>query len=256
MHGSAVFWAVALTAVTLTGLSKGGFAGVGAISTPMLALVMPPASAAALLLPILILQDMVGVWAFRRTIDRRILMIMLPGAALGIVAAALFASRAPQQAMMVTLGLISIAFGGFRLWGARPGAAAVASPGKGPVGFLLGIASGFSSQIAHAGQPPFQIWVLPQRLEANVLIGTSALYYAALNWMKLPAFALTGQFARVDLTRLLVLAPVSVATTLLGVWLVRRVEASRFYLFIFASMIGVGGLLLAEGLGLFARHAS
>jgi len=69
-----LFYALAIPAVILLGLAKGGFAGVGAISLPLLALAISPVQAAAILLPVLILQDVVGVWAFRRSWDRAILM--------------------------------------------------------------------------------------------------------------------------------------------------------------------------------------
>jgi len=53
--------------------------------------------------------------------------------------------------------------------------------------------AGFTSQIAHAGAPPFQLWVLPRRLPRDVLVGTSAVYFASINWIKVPAFAALGR---------------------------------------------------------------
>jgi uncharacterized membrane protein YfcA len=241
-----VFYALAVPAVVLMGLAKGGFAGVGALAMPLLALAISPVQAAAILLPILIVQDVVGVWAFRKTWDRDILMLMVPSAAVGIFLGYLMAAQVSATAVLATLGVISIVFAAHRLWIARGGR--VQAPSNAPtwVGAILGALSGFTSQIAHAGQPPFQMWVLPKRLEPPVFIGTNAIYFAAINWLKVPAYAALGQFTRQNLTTAAVLIPVAIASTFAGVWLVRRVQAERFYVIIYGLMMLVGVQLLWE----------
>lgn len=243
-----LFYALALPAVALMGLAKGGFAGVGAVAMPLLALAISPVQAAAILLPILIVQDVVGVWAFRRTWDRRILAVMLPGAMVGVVAGYLLAAQVSATAILAVLGAISILFALHRLWLSRRGAPPVLharSPAADTVlGVALGAASGFTSQIAHAGQPPFQMWVLPKALPPASLVGTTAIYFAALNWIKVPAYAALGQFTAENLATAAVLLPVAVAATFAGVWLVRRIDAGRFYTAIYALMILVGAQLL------------
>ncbi len=179
----------------MLGFSKGGLAGVGSLALPLMALVIDPVQAAAILLPILIAQDIVGVWSFRRHLDWYVLGWTLPGATIGILIGYLFAARVSAAGVMALLGVISIAFGAYRLWLGRRGAPkTTGTPSPGWVGSLAGVASGFTSQIAHAGAPPFQLWVLPRRLPRDVLVGTWAVYFAALNWIKVPAFAALGQF--------------------------------------------------------------
>uniref|UniRef100_UPI000AF24D8C sulfite exporter TauE/SafE family protein n=1 Tax=Sphingomonas asaccharolytica TaxID=40681 RepID=UPI000AF24D8C len=120
------FYALAIPAVLMLGLSKGGFAGLGALSLPMLAFVISPVQAAAILLPILIVQDVVGVWAFRRTVDWRLLGWMMPGAILGIVLGYLFAAKLSESAVLGAVGAISLLFGIYRLWADRNGPPQVA----------------------------------------------------------------------------------------------------------------------------------
>jgi len=110
-----LFLAVGAIAVILLGLSKGGLAGIGALGTPLLALVVGPVEAAAIILPILIVQDAVGVWAFRKSWDGHVLALMLPGAVIGIFVAYWFAARLPEAGMQMLLGLISILLGSARL---------------------------------------------------------------------------------------------------------------------------------------------
>jgi len=242
-----LFYAVAIPAVVLMGLAKGGFSGVGALSMPLLALAIPPVQAAAVLLPILILQDMVSVWAFRRDWDRKILAIMIPGAAVGILAGYLLAARVSASAVLAVLGAISIVFAVHRLWVSRAGAITAPANSPAPVGFAFGVAAGFTSQIAHAGGPPFQMWVLPKKLPPPVLIGTTAIFFATINWLKVPAYAALGQFTRENLTAALAMAPVAIASTFAGVWLVKRLQAERFYTFIYLLMIPVGLQLIWKG---------
>lgn len=243
MIADATFYALAIPAVVLLGLSKGGFAGMGALSVPMLVLVTDPVRAAAILLPILIAQDVVGVWAFRRTVDWGVLGWTLPGAALGILAGWGFAAAVTPGAIMGAVGAISILFGGYRLWVERHGAPRPArSPGW--LGTLAGVASGFTSQIAHAGGPPFQLWVLPRMLPRDVLVGTTAVFFATVNWLKVPAYIALGQFTPANLWTSAALMPVAVASTVAGVWLVRRVPAERFYTAIYVLMLLVGAKLL------------
>lgn len=73
------FYAVAIPAVFLLGLAKGGFSGVGIAATPLLALYLPPLEAAGLLLPVLITQDLISLYVYRHHWDARSLKVMLPG---------------------------------------------------------------------------------------------------------------------------------------------------------------------------------
>lgn len=244
-----LFYAVAVPAVILLGLSKGGFAGIGALAMPMLSLVMSPVQAAAIVLPILIVQDVVGVWAFRKSWDGFVLGWMIPGAVVGIVAGYWFAASVSVVAITAAVGIVSLAYGAWQLFRTWLGHLPVERRLPGWVGAMLGVASGFTSQIAHAGQPPFQLWVLPMRLNRDVLIGTTAIYFATLNWVKVPAYWALGQFSATNLWASASLMPVAIASTFAGVWLVRRIDADRFYTAIHALMVLLGGLLLWEAFG-------
>ncbi|HKU14745.1 MAG TPA: sulfite exporter TauE/SafE family protein [Steroidobacteraceae bacterium] len=238
------FYVLAILAVTLMGLAKGGFAGVGAAALPLLALVVSPVQAAAILLPVLIVQDVVGVWAFRKSWDRGTLVLMIPSAAVGIVLGYLLAAEVSTTAVLAALGAISLIFASYRLWTSRGGRVQVSRNAPLLLGATLGVASGFTSQIAHAGQPPFQMWVMPKNLAPITLAGTNAIFFAVVNWLKVPAYLALGQFTRTNLTAAALLMPVAIVTTFAGVWLVRRVKAERFYMIIYLLMIAVGAQLI------------
>jgi uncharacterized protein len=243
-----IFYIVASIAIILVGLAKGGFSGMGAASMPLLVLVMDPIKAAAMLLPVLMLQDVVGVWSFRKTFDRTILLYMIPGAALGIFLGWLLAAIVEVDWVKAIVGLISLLFGtqrlaamvGFELKSTRP------LPEW--VGSLWGVVAGFTSHIAHAGGPPFQVWTLGRGMSPTVYAGTGAIFFAIINPMKVPAYWSLGQFTRETMTLAALFAPVAILSTMAGVWLVRRISYERFQLLVSLLMVLVGAELLRQGL--------
>lgn len=239
--------ALACLAVVIVGLAKGGFSGLGALATPLLALAMPPATAAALLLPVLLVQDVVSVWAFRKTWDGWIVAWMLPGAAMGVAAGAFFAARVDERQLLLALGIITLSFGLYRLWVERGGRIVAASSSPGWVGSLFGVAMGITSQIAHAGGPPFQMWVTPRRLPHQIFVGTSSVTFAVVNWMKVPSYIALGTLNHETLVAAALLLPLAIASTLIAVRVVRTLDAARFYTIIYWLMVALGAKLVWDG---------
>ncbi|MCB1361977.1 MAG: sulfite exporter TauE/SafE family protein [Rhodobacter sp.] len=246
MTHDAVFYLVLAVAVTILGLSKGGFAGIGMVSTPLVAAFSDPLTAAGLMLPVMMVQDPVAVFLYRRSFDRSLLRRMLPGAVLGVALAYVFAASVPEWSVQAVLGVLSLGFALWQLAILRRGV-----PDLPPVprfdrvlGLLSGAGSGFSSAIAHAGSPPFQIYVMPRHLPKEVYVGTSVMFFAATNVMKVPSFAALGLF-RSDLLALSVLyMPLAVFSSWLGVRLVRYVDVQRFNVIITLILLLIGLSLL------------
>ena len=252
VHAELSFYLIAIPAVILLGLSKGGLAGVGMAATPMLATVVPPLQAAAIIFPILLVQDAITIYAYRYSWDRRNLVLMLPGALLGVVAAYLMASRVSDTAIMLTIGVVTIIFSLLQFVRRVPAEVQV-RPGH-ITGFICGAASGFTSMIANAGSPPFQMYVMPQRLSPTVFVGTSAVFFGITNYFKLVPFVLLGQFDRTTLLTTALLMPLAIASTYAGVWLIRRMSSAKFYPLINGLLFLVGLRLVWSGLrgyGLF-----
>jgi uncharacterized protein len=240
------FYLLAAPAVILVGLSKGGFSGLSALAMPLLSLAVSPVRAAAIMLPILIVQDWVSVWAFRRDFDARNLIIMIPASVIGIGAGYLLAAHVSEALVRLTVGLISIGFVLYMIARSR-GAKPVRSQGKAAPGVFWGALAGFTSFVSHAGAPPFQVYVMPQGLPPRLFAGTAVMFFAATNLMKtIPYFAL-GQFSRQNLTTAATLFPLAILSTLAGVWLVRRVPADRFYNLVYGLTFLVGLRLVWDG---------
>lgn len=238
---------MACLAVIIIGMAKGGFFGLGAMATPLLALALPPAMAAAILLPVLLAQDVVSVWSFRASWDRWIVGWMLPGAVAGIALAAGYAALVDEALLIAALGFITLAFGVYRLWLERGGRIAAPSNSPGWVGTLYGVGIGVTSQIAHAGGPPFQMWVTPRRLDHQTYAGTTSVLFALINWIKVPGFIALGGLNGQTLTAAMVLMPLAVITTLFAVRIIRRLDTARFYTIIHILMVLLGGKLIWDG---------
>jgi uncharacterized membrane protein YfcA len=229
------------------GLAKGGFSGLGLISIPLLCLVMPPVQAAAVMLPILIVQDAVSVWAYRKSFDRRNLMLLLPGSVVGIGLGWYFAARLSDAMVLLVVGLVAV---GFVLINWRRKAvlqAAAQLKPSAPLGFFWGSVAGLTSFVAHAGGPPFQVYVLPQRLPPQRYAGTNTMFFAVTNLVKVGPYAALGQFSSGNMAVSGALFPIAIAATFAGVWLVRRIDASRFYTIVYALTFTVGLKLIWDG---------
>jgi uncharacterized protein len=241
-----LFYLVAAIAIILVGLAKGGFSGMGAASMPLLVLVMDPIKAAAMLLPILIVQDAVGVWSFRKSFDRSILLWMVPGSAVGIFLGWLLASVVNVDWVKGAVGAISLLFGIERLAALYGHQLRVGGPLPEWVGSLWGVVAGFTSHIAHAGGPPFQAWTLGRGMPPMIYAGTAAIFFAIINLMKVPAYWSLGQFDRETLSLALLFAPIAIASTTAGVYLVKRIDPARFQLIVSLLMILVGAELIRQ----------
>jgi uncharacterized membrane protein YfcA len=220
------FYLAAIPAVTFLGVSKGGFAGVSLLATPLLALVLPPLEAAAILLPILLLQDVISVYVYRRDWDAQTLKVMLPGAIVGIGVAWMLAAHVSDSHVRLAVGVIALGFvlsrwlGGVRSQAQRPMV---------PKGLFWGGVSGFTSMLCQAGGPPFQVYVMPQRLAKLTFVGTMTIFFATLNLIKIVPYFALGQFSSTGFATSIALVPLAVATNFLGIWLVRITPVTLFY---------------------------
>jgi len=238
-----LFLFVAFFAVLLVGLAKGGFSGIGMAATPLLALAVPPLQALAILLPILMAQDVVSIWWYRRDWDGWNLKVMLPGAVLGVGLAWAVGSVVPDNVVRLIIGVIGVTFV-LNSWFGKvppPGRPSAAS------GVFWGAGAGFTSTIASAGMPPFSIHVLPQRMEKMRLVGTITLFFAAVNLMRVVPYFALGHLTRDNLMISLALLPLAIAANFLGFWLVLRISTELFYRISYALIFLISAAIFAQG---------
>ena len=240
------FYAAAIPAMLILGLSKGGFTTVGLLTVPILSLVIPPVQAAAIVLPILVLSDVVAVISYRGIFDATTLKIMAPGALVGVAIGWWTAAWVTEQEIRLIVGGISVLFA-LNYWLRHSRREVTRGPSVIKGGFW-GAVSGFTSFVSHAGGPPFQMYVVPLRLEPRVFAGTSVLLFAAINAMKVVPYFLLGQFDATNLETSAVLLPVSVPATFAGIWLVKKFDTLSFYKVVYVLIFLIGVYLVWEAL--------
>lgn len=242
------FYAVAIPAVLIVGISKGGLAGgLGVVGVPLMALAVPPLQAAAVLLPVLMVMDLQGVWEYRRDWDRRNIILLIPGALLGIVLGALTARFVSDDLVRILVGLTAVVF--TVLFWVKP--APPAGAARGPVsGTLWGFVAGYTSFLAHAGGPPIQVHLLPQRLDKRAYVATTTIFFVVVNLAKLPPYLLVGTLDRSALLTALVLLPLAPIGMRIGFWIVRSLPTEPFYKLCYVLVLITGIKLLWDGFGL------
>lgn len=245
---SSVFW-LAVLAVTMVGLSKGGLGGAfSMMGVPLLTLSMSPVLAAALMLPILLIMDARSLWIWRAFRDASVLRSMIPWAVVGIGIGWLASAVTPDAAVRLILGVIAVSFAIRGLFGRFLGGAPRYRP---ETSWFWGTVAGFTSFVAHAGGPPFQAQVLPKRLDPKVYTGTNVVFFAVINAIKTVPYAGLGMFETRTLVTAAILAPVALIAVQLGAMVVRRLSAAVFYPFSYTMMLIIGLKLIVDGVSAF-----
>jgi uncharacterized membrane protein YfcA len=115
-------------------------------------------------------------------------------------------------------------------------------------GVFWGGVSGYTSFVAHAGSPPYQVYMMPQRLPPQLYAGTATMFFAVTNFIKAISYFSLGQFTSDNLQTSLILMPLAIAATFGGVWLVRRFDKEKFYTLVYAMTFLIGCKLIADSL--------
>ena len=233
------FYVMTAIVIMIIGLSKGGLGGtLGALATPLMALVMPADQAVGLLLPILMLADIFAVAFHWKRWNSRFVWLLLPGSVVGVTIGMYFITNVPGRLLQIALGLIIVLFALYKFFEKRI-QKSLTYKSRSWHGILAGTVAGFSSALAHTGGPPVSIYLLMQNVTPGVFNATSAIFFFILNWIKVPYYWYAGLFhwnQIVQIAWLLPLIPI-------GVW-VGRWASSKLNKEVFDWII-VGLLLVA-----------
>lgn len=244
-----LFYLAAVPAVLLFGISKGGFgSGLGVVAVPLIAMIVSPVQAAAILLPILCLMDLVGLWAYRGKWMLAELRILLPASLLGIAAGTLMFEFMSPARLRLLLGIVAVSFT-LHHWLQTRLRNQTASQLFGPaVGIGAAAVAGFTSFIAHAGGPPITMYLLRRGIDRTQFVATTVVFFAVVNYVKLVPYAWLEQFDATNLATSLVLSPLAPLGIGLGVWLHRRVTDQLFFRIAYAMLFIVGVKLIYDGI--------
>ncbi|MEM7061354.1 MAG: sulfite exporter TauE/SafE family protein [Pseudomonadota bacterium] len=240
------FWIAAGVAAFLLGLSKGGVPMIALLAVPILSLMMDSAKAAGLLLPLYIIADCYAVYLFRRAFSVRNLQILLPSAVLGILIGYFAVASVPGDAVKLLVAGIGLSYLFHAIRRRIFQQEIAARPADVPRGVVWGLLAGLTSYITHAGGPPFQAYVLPQRLEKMVYLGTTTIFFTIVNLMKVPPYILAGQITWGSLSQALWLAPLALAGAWTGATISRVLPERLFFTLVEIALAVVSLRLIYE----------
>jgi len=238
---------VAIFVAILVGLSKGGLGGAMAIlGVAILSLVIPPVQAAGILLPILLVMDFIGCWVWRKHWDLAMVWALLPAGIVGVVVGWALATVVSDAVVRLIVGSIAVVY----LFTYLRGLIGATPPPRQPNrlrGSFWSFLAGYTSFVAHAGGPAYQIYTMPLRVAPTVYTATSTLFFTLVNLAKMPPYAALGQLGPDNLVTSAVLMPVAAVATVSGAWLVRRIPMHVFYPFMHLMLALVAAKLLWDG---------
>jgi len=249
MISDPLFYAATVPAILIFGISKGGFGGgLGVLAIPLMALVVSPIQAAAILLPILCLMDLFSLWAYRGKWVSSELRILVPASLLGIIVGTLLFEYMSPAIIRLLLGMVAITFT-LQYWFEKAfRQEAELTNYSQAVGIVAAGTAGFTSFIAHAGGPPLNMYLLRRGLDRTRFVGTSVVFFAVVNYVKLAPYAWLGQFDTSNLTTALLLSPLAPIGIGAGVWLHNRVSDRFFFRFVYVFLFVVGVKLIYDGI--------
>jgi uncharacterized membrane protein YfcA len=241
-----LFYAVTVPAVLLLGISKSGFGtGFGAMAVPLMALVVTVPQAAAILMPVLLLMDVLGMAAFRRDFDMKLLRFLLPYGLLGIAVGTLLFKVLDAKLVAGLVGAFTLVFLAQRLL--FPPRVDSAPPPRW-LGAVLTTLSGFTSFVAHAGGPPINAYLIPLRLAPVTYAATMAFFFFFVNLAKWVPYYALGLLDLPNMATSLLLLPIAPIGVWIGVRLARRISQRLFYRLLYLGMFLTGSKLLWDGL--------
>lgn len=243
---------MAILALLIVGISKGGLGGgLGVLGVPLMSLTMPPAQAAAILLPILCVMDLMAMKAFWKGWSLEHIKRLIPAAIIGIVIGALTFKYFRASDVRLLVGLIAVGFA-LNYWFKPLQRFAGGKPG-GIAGMFWGGIAGFTSFIAHAGGPPVNIYLLPQKLDKTVYQATTVIFFTIVNYVKLIPYTALGQFDATNLSASVMLLPMAAVGIWLGYKLHHRMPEKLFFQIAYVLLFITGCKLIYDGVsGLLA----
>ncbi|MEO1424650.1 MAG: sulfite exporter TauE/SafE family protein [Pseudomonadota bacterium] len=243
------FFALAVPAVLLAGISKGGFgSGAAFVAAPLLALIIEPQYAVGVMLPLLMLMDVTSLRPYWRKWDWPNARTMMIGAIPGVAAGVLLFRYTSSDAVRLLIGLIAVGFVLFQLSRQR-GWLRLA-----PRGFShmraggWGLVAGFTSFVSHAGGPPAAVHLLSQSLSKERYQATTVIVFWWVNILKFGPYAALGLFTGETLVANLFLAPIAIAGTWLGVWAHRMIPETVFFAITYVLLTLTGTKLIFDAL--------
>lgn len=227
----------------LIGLSKGGMGAVLVVlTTPLLSMVMPVQDAISLALPLLLIADAFALWIYWQQWDLGYVRLMLPLGAVGVAVGTVILALLPDLTLRRILGVFTVGFVIYRLF--APRLTTLEYQPRRWHAYAAGAASGLGSALANTGAPPFTAYMLLQKVSPLIFAGTTTLFFAVINALKVPGLVMTGLFDYHQFLDTLWVLPTIPLGVYAGKWLINRINRETFERILLIFLIVAAAILL------------
>ena len=234
------FYITAIPAVILFGISKGGFAGpISILAVPLMSMAISPVIAAGIMLPILIVMDITALYFYWNKWKIEIVKLIIPPSIVGILIGSLTFSYISDDGVRIIIGSIAILF---ILFTVLQSGNLLIKPTK-KKGLFWSTIAGYTSFLIHAGGPPLNFYLLPQKMDKTIYVATFTLAFAIINAVKLIPYYFLGQLATSNMLISLILLPLAPIGIIIGYYLHKKVSEKIFYNLIY-FFLAIGGIKL------------
>jgi uncharacterized membrane protein YfcA len=244
---SLAFFVCAVISVTILGISKSGFgAGLGTLSLPLMASQAPINEALAIMLPLLIVIDLVGLRRYIQNANWGILKIVIPPAIAGLLLGMIFFTAITPQVLTLSIGIFTLLFLIQNLAMSRIEAKETKSYPW--LGRAMGLTSGFTSFVAHIGGPPITVYMLREKLLPMVYTSTLGVFFTVMNFGKLGPYAYLDLLNYKQLATSIILLPCAPVGVYFGFYLAKRISMKWYYRTVRFFLLIASIKLISDGL--------
>jgi uncharacterized protein len=219
-------WAILALGAFSVGISKTGVPGLGIVSVVIFTLILPTKFSVGAALLVLICADLLAVAIHRKNGDLKQILRLLPWSLVGLTLGSLFLNKIDDKLLKPVLGGLLFALCLVAIWRSKQKEAPKIPTWAAP---LTGLAAGFTTMIANAAGPVTTLYLLAMRLPKEAFLGTAAVYFFLINWIKIPFSILVSHNLDLDSLRFAVwLFPAAILGGLVGKPLSQRISQERF----------------------------
>jgi len=220
-----------LTVALFIGMSKTGVHGAGMLAVPLLANIFGGQLSSGIMLPMLVLADLLGVWYYHRHASWHHLKILFPWSAVGVILGTLVGKYIDDTIFKISMAVIIVASVITMLWLERGHKEEV--PHNKAFGVTSGILGGFTSMVGNLAGTVMAVYLLSMRLPKNAFIGTTAWFFMATNWFKVPFHVFSWHTINMNTVLLdLSTLPLIILGAYLGIIIVKKLSERTYRWFI------------------------
>jgi len=235
---------IALVALFI-GMAKTGVHGAGMMAVPLMAMVFGGQLSSGIMLPMLCLADAMGVWYYRRHASWPHLKKLFPWAALGTIIGTLVGQYIDDHMFRIIMACIIVASVSIMIWLERGHKEDV--PDFFWFAALMGIVGGFASMVGNLAGAVMAVYFLSMRLPKQTYIGTTAWFFMAMNWFKVPFHIMAWRTIIWDTLYLaLISLPVILLGAFLGIHLVKIIPEKYYRWFIIGMTLLAAIMMLVR----------